>query len=74
MRNLQRNSVVAVACGTLCLMLTACATSSHKSVSTYDYNDQGRSAQQAAETEREVDDGQYHMVAPGEMVVDPKKK
>ena len=74
MRNKLRNSMIALACGALGLMLTACATSSHKSVSTYDYNDEGKPAQQAAEAEREVDDGQYHMVAPGEMVVEPKKK
>jgi len=48
----------------------ACETSSHKSVRTYDYNDQGRAP------ERKPDEGlnsEYQMVSPGEMVVDPKR-
>ena len=74
MRNRQRFSMLAAACGALTLGLTACATSSHKSVRTYDYNDEGRPAPEATQTERQIDEGEYHMVAPGEMVGNPKKR
>ena len=66
--------MLTAACGVATLGLATCATSSHKSVHTYDYNDEGKPAAQAAETERQVDEGEYHMVSPGEMAVDPKKK
>jgi len=62
-----------------------CETSSHKSVSTYEYDGSGRSARPArdeppTETEREEDLSDYEMVAPGEMaapgemVVEPRRK
>ncbi len=49
--------------------VAGCETSSHKSVRTYDYNDQGRPTERANEAEEQ--DSEYHMVSPGEMVVDP---
>ncbi len=55
---------------------TGCATSSHKSVRTYDYSEEpprGRQASQPTETERVEDAGDWQMAAPGEMVVDPKR-
>ena len=48
----------------------ACETSSHKSVRTYDYNDQGRAPEQKPKEEL---DSEYKMVSPGEMVVDPHR-
>ena len=45
-----------------------CETSSHKSVRTYDYNDQGRAPEQKPNEEL---NSEYQMVSPGEMVVDP---
>jgi len=45
-----------------------CETSSHKSVRTYDYNDQGRAPQRQPDEEL---NSEYQMVAPGEMVVEP---
>lgn len=47
-----------------------CETSSHKSVRTYDYNDQGRAAEQKPEEEL---NSEYQMVSPGEMVVEPRR-
>jgi len=73
MRNPIRSLMLAAACGAFAVTLAACATSSHKSVRTYDYNDEGKPAPKAEETERQVDEGEYHMVSPGEMVVEPKK-
>ena len=59
-------------CG--CAMLLGgglgCATSSHKSVQTYDYRDDGRTPEKV-EAEPEESESEYHMVSPGEMVVDP---
>ena len=62
----------------LCLLMgaaaligaAACESSSHKSVRTYDYNDQGRVPEQKAKEEL---DSEYRMVSPGEMVVDPHR-
>jgi hypothetical protein len=52
-----------------------CATSSHKSVHTYEYKDQGHPAEKPeAQAETEEAEGEYHMVSPGQMVVEPKKK
>jgi len=45
-----------------------CETSSHKSVRTYDYNDQGRAPENKPQEEL---NSEYQMVSPGEMVVDP---
>ena len=45
-----------------------CETSSHKSVRTYDYNDQGRAPQRQPDEEL---NSEYQMVSPGEMVVEP---
>lgn len=61
---------------TLCLITGAaalvgtagCETSSHKSVRTYDYNDQGRADEKKPQEEL---NSEYQMVSPGEMVVDP---
>lgn len=47
-----------------------CETSSHKSVRTYDYNDQGQAAEQKPEKEL---NSEYQMVSPGEMVVEPRR-
>ena len=56
--------------GAAALIGTAgCETSSHKSVRTYDYNDQGRVPQQQPDEEL---NSEYQMVSPGEMVVEPK--
>ena len=65
----------------LAVATIGCKSSSHKSVRTYDYSDDPRDArrvQQPIETEREIESGDYEMVAPGEMVppgkpvVDPR--
>ena len=45
-----------------------CETSSHKSVRTYDYNDQGRVQERQPDEEL---NSEYQMVSPGEMVVEP---
>lgn len=63
---------------TLCLLMgavalmgaAACETSSHKSVRTYDYSDQGRAPEQKPQEEL---NSEYQMVSPGEMVVDPHR-
>lgn len=55
----------------LLILATACQTSSRKSVRTYDYRDDGRPPGAAERTQQDADDGEYHMVSPGEMVVDP---
>lgn len=63
---------------TLCLLMgavalmgaTACETSSHKSLRTYEYNDQGRAPEQKPKEEL---DSEYKMVSPGEMVVEPRR-
>ena len=47
-----------------------CETSSHKSLRTYDYNDQGRAPEQKPKEEL---NSEYQMVSPGEMVVDPRR-
>jgi len=49
--------------------VAGCETSSHKSVRTYDYRDEGRPTERANEAEEQ--DSEHHMVSPGEMVVDP---
>ena len=55
--------------GAVALMgATACETSSHKSVRTYDYNDEGRAPEQKRNEEL---NSEYQMVSPGEMVVEP---
>ena len=81
---------------TLSLGLLGCETSSHKSVKTFDYDGEPQPAreerssarlqrdQPPPEAEREIetgeDDGEWHMVSPGEMaapgkpVVDPSRK
>lgn len=78
------------------LGLLGCETSSHKSVKTFDYDGEPQPAreeqssarlqrdQPPPEAEREIeageDDGEWHMVSPGEMaapgkpVVDPSRK
>ena len=53
---------------TAVLGVTGCETSSHKSVRTYDYHDEAQAPEQRPQEER---DSEYHMVSPGEMVVDP---
>lgn len=57
-------------------MLLGCATSSHKSVRTYEYDDRpsGRRTSRPTETERVEDSGEWQMAAPGEMVVEPRRK
>ena len=52
------------AMGAVCLVgfCAGCETSSHKSVRTYEYNDQPRPAQVTQE------EPEYQMVSPGEMV------
>ena len=75
MRTLQRSLFTLFCCGLVSLLTLGCATSSHKSVHTYDYNDQGRPVEKpAAQAEAEEAEGEYHMVSPGQMVVEPKKK
>ncbi|MEK6797830.1 MAG: hypothetical protein AABZ12_02565 [Planctomycetota bacterium] len=60
--------------------LAGCATSSHKSVRTYDYNNDPHGEQRAQPAEEPQDESQPHMVSPGEMVapgepvVEPNKK
>lgn len=56
----------------LCLAaiaLAGCAVHTHKTVSTYDYDDSGR----PQPVEREHVDSEYHMVTPGTMVVEPRR-
>ncbi|MEK6676186.1 MAG: hypothetical protein AABZ47_11100 [Planctomycetota bacterium] len=69
-------AITAAALGAWVLMVTAgCQTSSHKSVRMYDYNNDPGRARPASQPGEEVeveDDGEWHMVAPGEMIVDPK--
>lgn len=62
-----------LAIGATALVL-GCETSSHKSVRTYEYNEQprGERTAQPTETERVEDAGDWQMTKPGEMVVDPK--
>src|SRR5262245_28028573 len=57
------------------LMLTSglgCAVHTHKTVSTYEYGDDRGAPPR--EVEREHVDSEYHMVAPGTMVVEPAHK
>jgi len=58
------------------VLVTGCQSSSHKSVRSYDYNEEPPDSRRAAqmEPEREEEEGDWKMVSPGEMVVDPKKK
>jgi hypothetical protein len=57
-------------------VLLGCATSSHKSVRTYEYDDRpsGQRTSRPSETERVEDSGEWQMAAPGEMVVEPRRK
>ena len=48
----------------------ACETSSHKSVRTYSYNDDGKEPEKKPQEEL---NSEYQMVSPGEMVVDPHR-
>jgi len=75
MRTLRSNLLTLSSCTLASLLTLGCATSSHKSVRTYDYNDKGRPVEKPqAQAEAEEAEGEYHMVAPGEMVIEPKKK
>lgn len=49
---------------------SGCQKTSRTSVRTYDYDDSGAARRHAepVETEREIDSGEWEMVAPGEMV------
>jgi len=51
----------------------ACETSSHKSVRTYDYNDEGRPVDRTGAREKQELNSEYQMVSPGEMVVEPRR-
>ena len=64
--------VVAVVACTVGML--GCETSSHKSVRTYEYSDDGRAPAQAPEQELDSDyqmQSPGQMVSPGTMVVDP---
>ena len=69
MRNVQKLLACTMLALTALVGVAGCETSSHKSVRTYDYRDEGRPVQR--ENEAEEQDSEYHMVSPGEMVVDP---
>ena len=53
--------------------VAGCETSSHKSVRTYDYNDEGRTPKRADARENDELNSEYQMVSPGEMVVEPRR-
>ena len=63
---------------TLCLLMgavalvgaAACESSSHKSLRTYSYNDDGKEPEKKPQEEL---NSEYQMVSPGEMVVDPHR-
>lgn len=86
---------ILAALATTVFALGGCETSSHRSVNTFEYDGAPRSSQQPStarlqsheppeESERDVepeeDEGEWHMVSPGEMaapgkpVVDPSRK
>lgn len=74
MTTIRRMLAAATCCGVAAMLTAGCATSSRKSVSTYDYNDEGRpAAKTEAEPRPQAKEGEYQMVSPGEMVVEPKK-
>lgn len=70
MRTALKHTLCMVAGAIALIGATACETSSHKSVRTYDYNDQGQAPEQKP---REELDSEYQMVSPGEMVVEPRR-
>jgi len=67
-----RRSVVAAACAAITLSGLGCAVHTHKTVSTYEYSDDRGAPPK--EVEHEHVDSEYHMVAPGTMVVEPARK
>ena len=84
-----RRAVHRMACLALLILvlggLSGCRTSSRKSVRTYDYSNEPRPARgQTGERYREQDshppDDEWHMVSPGEMtapgdmVIDPRRR
>ncbi len=69
MRMTLRRLVLTVTAALGVVGLAACASSSHKSVRSYEYRDDGR-PERAERADDELTD-EYQMVSPGEMVVDP---
>jgi hypothetical protein len=67
--------VIVSSIGAAALVASGCKSSSRSSVRTYDYDDSGapRAVSKPVETEREVESGEWEMVAPGEMVVEPRR-
>jgi len=61
--------------GATVVAAAGCRTSDRTRVHTYDYDDSGaaRAHREPVETEREIDSGEWHMVAPGQPVVDPHR-
>ncbi len=70
MRNSWRHSLCLLTGVATLIGAAGCETSSHKSVRTYDYNDQGREPERKPNEEL---NSEYQMVSPGEMVVDPHR-
>jgi len=71
MRRTWRHSLCLLAGAAALIGAAGCETSSHKSVRTYDYNDQGQAPEQKPDKEL---NSEYQMVSPGEMVVDPGRR
>ena len=72
MKLTMRQLSLGMACLGLMFPLFGCAVHTHKSVSTYEYSDERGAPPR--EVEHEHVDSEYHMVAPGTMVVDPARK
>jgi len=67
MKNRALTLSVAVALG-LAFTLAGCARSSHRSVRTYEYNEEAGRTEQ--EQPQQATSSEYQMVSPGEMVVE----
>jgi len=79
MRTWIRNWGLLVFAACVALSGLACERHDHRSMSTYEYNnDRGPDPRDhdpaPVETERQQPDSDWHMRQPGQMVVDPSKK
>ena len=70
MRRTWRHSLCLLTGAAALIGAVCCETSSHKSVRTYDYSDQGQAPERQPDKEL---NSEYQMVSPGEMVVEPRR-
>jgi len=69
MRNRSLSACIGLALGGVAVALAGCQHSSHSTVSTYEYSEEGRTERPdyADEIVREPSPSEYHMAAPGQM-------